>query len=150
MFRDAVAILVVACLLVPTGLAQQEVPILPPSPPMNVQVEQTENGTLVTWDPPVFNGGSDDISYRVYRDDVLLADDVEELEFLDASIGTMSATVSYKYDVTAVNEAGESFIPGYCITLDPFAVHIPSCQAVVEGIVLWVVDIVVWIIENVP
>jgi hypothetical protein len=124
-----------ALVLVPVGQAQT---LAPPSPPQNVEVVAADGGTQVTWEAPLFNGGSDSITYRVYRDSALVADGLDAMSFLDTSI-TASATAT-SYTVTAVNEVGESaHSGGQCIgdNIPPIAPG--NCVALAIALAIWVV-----------
>lgn len=134
-----VAILIgLLALTLPTQVAADA--IVPPSPPMNVEVEETGDGASITWDPPAFDGGAEQLSYRVYRDDVLIADDLTTTAYLDIIVG--EAATATHYTVTAVNEAGESMhhLGGVCIMLEGPTVDPDACVEFFLDIVFWAVD----------
>lgn len=121
------------------GAAAAE-PLTAPSPPMNVVVTMTASGVEVTWEAPVYSGGGD-VTYRVYRESTLVADALTSTTYLDDAASMSAATSSYT--VTAVNEAGESAHMGTCVNLDPPGVVPESCVGLV-------VDLAIWVIENLP
>lgn len=97
-------------------------------------------GIEVTWSVPLFTGGSDSVTYRVYRDSSLLADGLATTSFIDSSFTTSAGTTSYT--VTAVNEAGESARSGgVCISSDvPPNVAPGNCIEFVIGLAFWVLE----------
>lgn len=136
----ALAVLMVSSLVfVPTG---QAVPLTPPSPPQDVQVASTADGVEVTWEAPLFNGGSNSITYRVYRNSALLADGLATTSFVDTSLGGASASATtYSYTVTAMNEKGESaHSGGVCVdTSIPPSVFPSNCVNMALGLAMWAV-----------
>lgn len=139
--RAFAVLLASSLLLVPTGQAQA---LAPPSPPQDVEVAATADGVQVTWAAPLFTGGSTSITYRVYRDSALLADQLTTTSFLDESLASASASAAtYSYTVTAVNEKGESaHSGGNCIDLStvPPGVAPGNCVVLVIELVFWVID----------
>lgn len=139
----ALAVLIVSSLVfVPTG---QAVPLTPPSPPQDVQVASTADGVEVTWEAPLFDGGSDSITYRVYRNSALLADGLATTSFLDTSIGGASASATtYSYTVTAMNEKGESaHSGGLCLSNEmPPQVSPSNCVGFVLDLTFWAIGVV--------
>lgn len=133
------------------GTAQADPSLTPPSPPMNVHVEETADGPLVSWDAPAWDGGAGaDLTYRVYRDGFLVADGVLEREYLDVTVGAgMSAAVSYTYHVSAVNDAGEGPIGGECVYDVPPVVSPDNCVDIVVGLALWLVEKVLCIVADI-
>ena len=83
---------------------------LVPEPVTDLKVALNGYDVVVSWDEPVFDGGTEITGYRVYRKidgQEMLVGEVgpDELEFVD---GSASAGRKYGYSVSAVNNAGES------------------------------------------
>lgn len=138
-----VAIVFTSLLLaLPTQVSAEA--LVPPSPPMNVEVEETAEGATITWDAPAFDGGSDQLTYRVYRDDTLIAEDLTTTSYLDVAVGGAAESASVTavhYTVTAVNEAGESAhsVGGTCIMVEGPEVNPWACIDLVIDTAKWVV-----------
>ena len=110
---------------------------------MNVAWSESAGEVVVTWDPPLFFGGSASVTYRVYKDSSLVADGLTNTTYIEAvSSGEgASASASATYSVTAVNEAGESVnTSSNCAQLEPFWVDPVGCVFVVLEVVFWVID----------
>ncbi len=123
---------------VPLATAQAPV-AAPPTPPQDVHVTATEDGTQLSWGAPLSDGGSPILGYRVYQGEALLAE-VTTTWYEVPSVGA-AATTSQTYFVTAFNEAGESatgFDGQNCASVFPLFVHPDECVWVVVDIVLWV------------
>ena len=58
-------------------------PMVPPTPPMNVAVTEDSSGVTITWDPPLFDGGASSVTYRVYKDSSLIADQLSSTSYTD-------------------------------------------------------------------
>jgi hypothetical protein len=130
-------VLISSLVLVPGGQAQA---LTPPSPPQDVEAAAVSGGIEVTWSPPVFMGGADSVTYRVYRDSSLVADGLDTTSFIDSSFTTSAGTTTYT--VTAVNEVGESVRSGGpCVVLNtPPDVSPSNCVDLVISLVFWILE----------
>ena len=116
-------------------------PMVPPTPPMNVAVTEDSSGVTITWDPPLFDGGASSVTYRVYKDSSLIADQLASTSYTDQLPPGESAATSTNYYVTAVNDAGESAqAGGSCVTVEGPAVDPTACIDVAWALIWWVVD----------
>lgn len=82
----------------------------PPSDPVNVDIDAEHDRITITWDPPVYGGGSPVTEYRIYRDSFLRADpydvvDGDTREYVDRDVESREW---YRYRISAVNNYGES------------------------------------------
>lgn len=78
----------------------------PPEPPRNLVAIRGEKYVILTWDSPVYDGGSAVTEYCVYRNGKKLASTTTMfLRYNDTEIDIHS---KYTYYITAVNEVGES------------------------------------------
>lgn len=144
MVHRFVALLVLVPLIAAPLVVADPLPplMVPPSPPMNVETTANGADVTVTWDAPVFYGGASSVTYRVYRGDALIADDLTSTVFVDTASMTTSAAAT-TYAVTAVNEAGESMRQGgACIQPDGPAVDPWACVGLVVDTVFWIVGVV--------
>lgn len=80
----------------------QVVSIAVPSAPLNLGIVPTSTLALA-WSAPTSNGGSIVTSYKIYKDGVLLIS-TPNLNYVDVAV---TNGVSYSYQVSAVNVAGE-------------------------------------------
>lgn len=115
-------------------------PMVPPSPPMNVHVSEGTDGVTITWDAPLSNGGASEVTYRVYKDSSLIADGVTTTAYVD-SLPPGDSAAQTSYQVTAVNDAGESMqANGECLVLGPPFIDVGNCGAFAWYVVNWVLD----------
>ncbi|MCE7735274.1 MAG: hypothetical protein GPJ54_10380 [Candidatus Heimdallarchaeota archaeon] len=89
------------------------------SQPLALEVTVITGETNLIWNPPVTDGGSDIVEYRIYRIAVgsnpELLSSTNQLYFTDT---TVQAGMTYYYYVTAVNSVGESASSNiYSVTL---------------------------------
>ena len=78
----------------------------PPQPPRNLVAVRGEKYVILTWDSPVYDGGTAITEYCVYRNGKKLASVTTMfLRYNDTDIDIHS---KYTYYITAVNEVGES------------------------------------------
>ncbi len=82
----------------------------PPSAPQNLTAESGRNHILLTWSPPVFNGGSRITGYNLYRGVTpykldILANLANITQFNDTEAKVRG--MYYYYEVYAVNSIGE-------------------------------------------
>lgn len=83
----------------------------PPTPPRYLRTTPGENSVRLDWDPPVGDGGSPLLAYRIYCSP---GESVGgQLAGLEVNVRTYQHTglvnlVTYTYEVTAVNDVGES------------------------------------------
>ena len=76
-----------------------------PDSPTNIISTSTDDSIRLTWSP--VNGAA---SYKVYRDGVLIGENVSENIFTDTgtpALAGLTPNTSYQYTITAVNEFGE-------------------------------------------
>ena len=78
-----------------------------PLAPANLTAPSVTKSTIsLAWDKPASDGGSDVLAYRVYKDGSLWAEtEADERTF---EFTTLTAGRTYAFDVTAVNQMGES------------------------------------------
>ncbi len=82
-----------------------------PAPPEDIELDISEEGVDISWEPHFDDGGSPLISYNIYREEEngglrwIGEVDADRSDFLDR---TVSSERSYSYVVTAQNEIGES------------------------------------------
>ena len=114
-------------------------PMVPPSPPMDVHASTGTDGVTITWQAPLSTGGASDVTYRVYKDSALIADGLTSTVYVDSLASGASATQS-SYQVTAVNEAGESGQACVCASLSPPNVDPVSCAGNAIALVWWVIS----------
>lgn len=75
-----------------------------PDPPSNVRVEGRTLDTLsLSWDPPIFSGGSELISYTIKYDEMLLPSETNHFTLRDLEPGQ-----NYLFTVKAANKFLES------------------------------------------
>jgi len=81
----------------------------PPSAPQNLVAMPEEGHVALSWSPPASDGGSQVLTYSLYRgsgltSSLLVTVSASEVRFNDTGV---SGGISYRYYVTAVNVAGE-------------------------------------------
>lgn len=132
---------VAAATMVPMASAglSLDPPMLPPTPPTNVQVSQGADTVTVTWDAPLFDGGASSVTYRVYKDSAMVADGLSSTSYVDSLPPGMAAATSAHYYVSAVNDAGESAKTGTCIILSPPMVDPGTCTTEAWNFIWWVI-----------
>lgn len=88
----------------------QQVNIIPPLPPTNLEAVAGNAKVTLTWSPPTSDGGAPITEYRLYRGTA----QGQEIPFVDLSDTVMYTDASvindqtYYYYLTAINEVGES------------------------------------------
>jgi fibronectin type 3 domain-containing protein len=78
-----------------------------PSAPLNLTASSGDNYVNLTWDEPVFDGGSPIIGYYIYRDGFVWRYDVVSPNQLWYNDTNVSNGVTYTYNVSALNDVGE-------------------------------------------
>lgn len=108
---------------------------------MNVQETSGSDTVTISWDPPVFMGGASSVTYRVYKDDAVIADGLTTTSYIVHLPVGMSAAVAANYYVSAQNDAGESLKVGGgpCIDLEHVIVDPGNCVALAWAAIWWVV-----------
>jgi hypothetical protein len=101
-----------------------------PSGPLQVQVEPSELGLIVSWVAPGDNGGSPILSYRAEANPscevVALADEVPGETPYSCTIGNLDPEREYIVTVTAINAAGESAATAAAAARPLQAIPIPT------------------------
>ncbi len=138
-----VAVICLLPLLSATTVAEGD-PSPPGEPLALLGVTDVDGGLVLMWQPPLDDGGSPILEYRVYRaqfpDDFSFIGIASSTSFVDV-VGADPVAL-YAYQVTAVNTAGESMASGPCvdvvIEVPPNVIIDPSCMPVACRIVcLW-------------
>lgn len=84
-----------------------------PLPPVNISIVSGDNSALISWDPPITDGGFPITGYNIYRSIVsgsnysLVASNVSTTQYLDT---TALNGQTYFYAIAAINSYGESNI----------------------------------------
>jgi hypothetical protein len=140
MLRSTWVLAFLAAMALPVPPAQAQA--TPPGPPVGLQAVPVEGGVRLTWEDPAYNGTEPVEAYRIYRDGMVLAEELDGLtrEFLDTGGNELST-----YLVSAVNGIGEgpptaASATSTCLTwylgrVPPLAVNLTSClgaQALLE------------------
>ncbi|MBN1390741.1 MAG: fibronectin type III domain-containing protein [Candidatus Thermoplasmatota archaeon] len=84
--------------------------LTPPGAPQNITLELTPDGVLISWDPPLSDGGSPITGYRIIRSNgsevpAEIATVTDAMTYLDT---TVENGTTYRYTVLALNSIGES------------------------------------------
>lgn len=86
-------------------------PMTFPDPPLNLTLEPGSGYINVTWDPPLDNGGSSIMIYRLYRTGGELDDAMFEISYSSGNryqdMNLLNGS-TYSYCISAVNSVGES------------------------------------------
>ncbi|MFO7791993.1 MAG: PQQ-binding-like beta-propeller repeat protein [Candidatus Saliniplasma sp.] len=89
-----------------------------PGKPKNLDIELDEDSVVISWEEPSYKGMSTDLEYNIYRgtslDNLTHIASTSELKFSDTKINEEE---TYYYQITAVNEYGES-VPSEPIDVD--------------------------------
>ncbi len=80
-------------------------PATVPSTPLSPGAIPGDNRVTLNWTAPASNGGSTITNYTIYRDDVAIATVGDVLEYVDDLVVNGQ---TYIYQITAINEVGES------------------------------------------
>lgn len=145
--RVAVLIVLAASILPPLALAEDG-PSRPTAPVGLLALSDLEGSALLTWQPPLDDGGAPITEYRVYRTEdgrnySLLAAPTSTT-YTDPLVGPDAPL--YLYRVTAVNEVGEGtaattpFIGTACIGTipePPFVIIDPGCIGKWKVLAAW-------------
>jgi hypothetical protein len=85
-------------------------------------------------------GGASSVTYRVYKDDSMIADGLSTTTYTDQLPLGQAAAVYASYHVTAVNDAGESAQAGdTCVDLSQPSVDPVGCVGAAWAFVWWLI-----------
>ncbi|MFW3147028.1 MAG: fibronectin type III domain-containing protein [Thermoplasmatota archaeon] len=120
----------------PIGGPVTATPVSEPSPPLNLSLESGDGFSMLTWEPPVSDGGMPIREYNIYRGDdgaqpVLIRTlGPNNLEYNDTSVHN---GIEYSYHVRVSNLIGES-LPTEILTTSPMTVPgVPLRFKALEG-----------------
>ena len=102
-----------------------------PSPPLNLTVTSGNTFARIEWKPPVQNGGSPILRYKVYRSSGEIFSPLVEPEETFYNDTSVENGITYSYNVTAITEIGESD-PSGLVTATPMTIPSPPIDLSAE------------------